>query len=98
MANQCGLLFKALSDPTRQKILELLAEREQCVSDIVEHFNMSQPSISHHLDMLKRAGVVNANKRGREVYYSLNRGCICDCCGPFFSRFGIAMNCTTESD
>ena len=65
-------VFKALNDPTRRKILELLQERDMTAGEIVEHFNISAPSISHHLDLLKQANLVFAEKEGQYIYYSLN--------------------------
>lgn len=64
--------FKALNDPTRRKILELLQERDMTAGEIVEQFNISGPSISHHLDLLKQAQLVTAEKEGQYIYYSLN--------------------------
>ena len=65
-------LFKALNDPTRRSILELLKERDMTAGQIAERFDMSWPSISHHLDLLKKAGLVTAQKEGQFVCYSLN--------------------------
>jgi DNA-binding transcriptional ArsR family regulator len=65
-------IFKALNDPTRREILEMLHERDMTAGEIAEGFDMSFPSISHHLDLLKRAGLVNSEKEGQYVYYSLN--------------------------
>ena len=65
-------VFKALNDPTRRQILELLQERDMTAGEIVERFQISGPSISHHLDLLKQAKLVNAEKEGQYVYYSLN--------------------------
>lgn len=65
-------VFKALNDPTRRKILELLQERDMTAGEIVEQFNISGPSISHHLDLLKQAQLVTAEKEGQYIYYSLN--------------------------
>ena len=64
--------FKALNDPTRREILELLQQRDMTAGEIVEHFDLTGPSISHHLDLLKQAGLVNAEKQGQFVLYSLN--------------------------
>jgi ArsR family transcriptional regulator len=64
--------FKALNDPTRRKILELLQERDMTAGEIVEQFTISGPSISHHLDLLKQAQLVTAQKEGQYIYYSLN--------------------------
>ncbi|MGK2864086.1 MAG: autorepressor SdpR family transcription factor [Chitinophagaceae bacterium] len=65
-------IFKALNDPTRRQILQLLQERDMTAGEIVERFNISGPSISHHLDLLKQAKLVIAEKEGQYVYYSLN--------------------------
>jgi len=65
-------VFKALNDPTRREILELLKEKEMTAGEIADQFNMSWPSISHHLDLLKQAKLVEAEKDGQYIYYSLN--------------------------
>ena len=65
-------IFKALGDPTRLKILDLLQERDMTAGEIADKFKMSWPSVSHHLDLLKRAGLVTSEKDGQYVYYSLN--------------------------
>lgn len=65
-------IFKALNDPTRREILQLLQERDMTAGEIVEKFKISGPSISHHLDLLKQANLVIAEKEGQYVYYSLN--------------------------
>ena len=65
-------VFKALNDPTRRQILELLRERDMTAGEIVDKFRISGPSISHHLDLLKQAGLVIAEKEGQFINYSLN--------------------------
>lgn len=65
-------LFKALNDPTRRAILELLKEQDMTAGDIADQFNISKPSISHHLDLLKQAGLVVAQKEGQFIYYAIN--------------------------
>jgi len=65
-------VFKALNDPTRREILQLLRQRDMTAGEIVEQFNISGPSISHHLDLLKQANLVQAVKEGQFIYYSLN--------------------------
>jgi len=67
-----NIIFKALNDPTRRQILQLLQERDMTAGEIVERFKISGPSISHHLDLLKQARLVIAEKDGQYVYYSLN--------------------------
>ncbi len=67
-----NILFRALNDPTRRKILEILRERDFTAGEIAQRFDMTKPSISHHLDLLKQAELVSADKRGQFIYYSLN--------------------------
>jgi ArsR family transcriptional regulator, arsenate/arsenite/antimonite-responsive transcriptional repressor len=67
-----NIVFKALNDPTRRKILELLQEKDMTAGEIAEKFDISFPSISHHLDLLKQAKLVIAEKEGQFVFYSLN--------------------------
>ena len=65
-------LFKALNDTTRRDILQLLKKRDLTAGEIADQFDISKPSISHHLDLLKQAGLVEAVKEGQYIYYSLN--------------------------
>lgn len=66
------LVFKALNDVTRRAILELLKDRDMTAGDIANQFNMTKPSISHHLDLLKQAGLVESIKEGQYIHYSIN--------------------------
>lgn len=65
-------LFKALNDPTRRAILELLREQPRTAGEIAEHFQFSKPTISHHLDLLRQADFVSSDKQGQFVIYTLN--------------------------
>jgi len=67
-----NILFKALNDTTRRSILEMLKERDMTAGEIADQFNISKPSISHHLDLLKQANLVIAVKEGQFIYYSIN--------------------------
>ncbi len=67
-----NILFKALNDATRREILEILKEKDLTAGEIADHFNISKPSISHHLDLLKQAGLLVAVKEGQFISYSLN--------------------------
>lgn len=67
-----NLAFKALSDPTRRKILDLLRDRDLTAGEIADHFQMTKPSISHHLSLLKQAELVWDERQGQHIYYSLN--------------------------
>ena len=64
---------KAIADETRQKIMSICCCSQITVSEIVEQLDISQPTVSHHLKILKYAGLVNAERRGKETYYSLNQ-------------------------
>lgn len=64
--------FKALADPTRRKILELLSKQDRNAGEIANYFNISKPSISHHLNILKNAGLVSDERQGQLIVYSLN--------------------------
>ena len=65
-------LFKALNDPTRREILEMLKQGDMTAGEIADRFNMTKPSISHHLDLLKQAGLVINIRNGQFINYSLN--------------------------
>ncbi len=71
-------VFKALNDETRRKIVELLKEKELNAGEISKEFAISKPSISHHLDLLRRAGLISSEKRGQYIYYSLNTSIVED--------------------
>lgn len=71
-------VFKALNDPIRREILNLLREKDLTAGEIAAHFDISAPSISHHLDKLKQAGLVTAIKKGQFIHYSLNTSIIED--------------------
>jgi DNA-binding transcriptional ArsR family regulator len=66
-----GDVWKALADPTRRKILELLKKQDMNAGDIAAEFNMTKPSISNHLNILKQADLVDSQKIGQNVVYSL---------------------------
>lgn len=65
-------VFKALSDKTRRKILELLKEEDRTAGEIAEYFNITKASISHHLSILKQANLISDEREGQFIYYSLN--------------------------
>lgn len=65
-------VFKALNDPVRREILKMLRKRDMTAGDIGAKFDMTAPSISHHLDKLKRAGLVTTVKQGQYILYSIN--------------------------
>lgn len=65
-------LFKAFSDPTRREIMDLLKQKDQTPSEILEKIEVSQPTLSHHLDILKRANLITGEREGQFIKYSLN--------------------------
>ncbi|HEB29683.1 MAG TPA: ArsR family transcriptional regulator [Spirochaetes bacterium] len=67
-------LLNALNDQTRQKIIMIFqTQKEYCVNDIAKQFNLSRPTISHHLNLMKRSKILLARKEGKEIYYSFNK-------------------------
>ncbi|MFI3237706.1 MAG: autorepressor SdpR family transcription factor [Lachnospiraceae bacterium] len=64
--------MRALSDPTRREILNLLRQNVLTAGEIVERFDISNASISHHLSILKQAGLILDDKRGKYIYYEIN--------------------------
>lgn len=71
-------VFKALNDPARREILKMLREKDMTAGEIAARFDMTAPSISHHLDKLKTAGLVTTVKQGQYIHYSLNTTIIDD--------------------
>lgn len=69
-------VFKALNDPARREILKLLQKQDMTAGDIAAKFDMTAPSVSHHLDKLKRAGLVTTVKQGQFIRYSSNTSII----------------------
>jgi ArsR family transcriptional regulator len=65
-------IFKALNDSTRREIMELLKSKDLSAGEIADHFNISKPSISYHLDILKRADLITFEKKGQFIIYSVN--------------------------
>lgn len=65
-------VMKALSDPKRVKIVDMLSCGELCACDILEHFDFTQPTLSHHINVLVNAGLVTVEKKGTWHHYSLN--------------------------
>jgi ArsR family transcriptional regulator, arsenate/arsenite/antimonite-responsive transcriptional repressor len=74
-AETLSAVFKALSDPTRVRILNMLvnADESVCVCDFTPHLGLSQPTVSFHLAKLRKAGLIDREQRGTWAYYSLNR-------------------------
>jgi DNA-binding transcriptional ArsR family regulator len=88
MRAKCVQFCRALADETRQEILNLLQDQgELCVADIVSMFDVAQPTISHHLKVLKSIDLVTSRKEGKKTYYAANQGIVSTCCGTLMVRF-----------
>ena len=81
-------VFKAISDPTRRKILRLLNGGEMTAGQISEHFDISAPSMSHHFGVLKNADLVNVRRAGQQLYYSINTSVFEDVMTVLLELFG----------
>lgn len=75
--------FKALADPTRRRILELLETDDLTAGELAAHFDISKPTLSHHLATLKAAGLVTDERHGQNIVYSLNTTVMQDPIGWF---------------
>ncbi len=64
--------FKALADPARRQILQLLRQGEQTAGDLAQHFNMTKPTMSHHFSVLADADLITRRREGQTIWYSLN--------------------------
>ena len=82
---------KAMADETRQRILGLLQGDEMSVGELKEHFPVTQPTISHHLALLRRANLVVARHDGRQTFYRANPACVVECCQEILSRFNPSL-------
>lgn len=65
-------IFKALNDPIRRDILNLLKKKDMNAGEIADHFDIGKPTVSHHLDLLRQAGLVTSEKQGQFINYSIN--------------------------
>ena len=81
------LFAKAIADDTRQKIMSVCCCCELSVNEIVEKVGFSQPTISHHLAILREAGLVDVREEGKQTFYTLNQERIAVCCGQIMLKF-----------
>lgn len=88
------IFAKALADETRQEIMSLCCCKWLSVSEIVAALNVSQPTVSHHLGILREAGLVNSRREGKQVFYSLNQKQIADACCQVAVDFAPELNLT----
>lgn len=85
--NDVSLAFKALSDPIRRDILKKLRKRSMTPSELAIHFPISKPSLSHHLTILKNANLIDDERQGQKIYYSINLTVFYDVMNQFLSHF-----------
>ena len=81
------LFAKAIADETRQKIMNLVCCKSLSVTEIVEKLDVSQPTVSHHLAILREAGLVDVREEGKQTFYSLNQQRVAVCCGQLMIKF-----------
>ncbi len=81
------LFAKAIADETRQKIMGECCCRWLSVNEIVEKVNVSQPTVSHHLAILREAGLVGVREEGKQTFYTLNQERVAYCCGQLMIKF-----------
>ena len=84
-----GDVFKALSDPTRRKILELLNDQSLNAGEIADYFQITKPSISHHLTILKKSGLIIDEIQGQNIVYSLDMTVFQDVMSWFMSFMNV---------
>jgi ArsR family transcriptional regulator, arsenate/arsenite/antimonite-responsive transcriptional repressor len=81
------LFSKAIADETRQKIMNILCCEWMSVNEVVARLDVSQPTVSHHLAILREAGLVDMREEGKQTFYTLNQENISFCCGQLMIRF-----------
>lgn len=84
-------VFKALSDPTRRRVLELLRKGPASAGTLADHFEFSKPTMSAHFTVLKAAGLVEADKQGKQVIYRLKMSVLEDALLGFAKTFGLSL-------
>lgn len=87
MAIDSVTFAKAMADETRQQIMSMLCCGWLCVSDIVEKTGVTQPTVSHHLSILRETDLVNTRRAGKQVFYTLNQDAVAFCCGNLMQNF-----------
>jgi ArsR family transcriptional regulator len=89
------LFAKALADETRQKIMGLCCCEWLSVNEIVEQTSVTQPTVSHHLAVLREAGLVDVRAEGKQTFYTLNQDRVVECCGQLMLKFAPEEEATT---
>lgn len=89
-----GNVFKALADPTRRKVLQLLQRRPMTAGELADHFDVSKPTMSAHFAVLIAAGLVDADKNGRTITYRLKMSVLEEALLKFAQGFGLEITYT----
>lgn len=90
-------VFKALSDPTRRRVLQLLRERPMTAGEIAAHFPVSKATMSAHFAVLREADLIDADKQGKSITYRLRLSVLEDALLAFAESFGIGVERATEA-
>src|SRR5688572_8187280 len=91
-------VFKALADPTRREVLQLLRRRPMTAGELSDHFAVSKPTMSAHYAVLREAGLVDADKQGKTVVYRLKMSVLEDALLGFSQAFGIGLGAPGRAD
>ena len=90
-------VFKALSDPTRRRILELLRQHPMSAGELADHFDVSKPAMSAHFAVLREAGLIDSQKRGKSIIYELQMSVLEDALLGFAQAFGWKLQPGTRA-
>jgi DNA-binding transcriptional ArsR family regulator len=97
MSKASNLEFaRALADETRQKIMQFCCCEWRSVGEITEEMEVAQPTVSHHLAVLRAAGLVQVREEGRQTFYTLDQDRVAFCCGQIMHRFAPEEEATRE--
>lgn len=91
-------VFKALSDPSRRRVLELLRDKDMSAGELAQYFEYSRPTMSAHFSVLKEAGLVKAEKHGKHVIYRLQISVLEDALLGFAKFFGLSPDAQDTSN
>ena len=88
-----SVILKAMADPNRMKIIDLLSNGDLCACEVLEHFDFTQPTLSHHMKVLGKAGIVSVSKKSQWHYYGLNDAFVAE-----FMHFMTQLFSSDEKD
>ena len=91
-------VFKAISDPTRRKVLQLLRKRPMTAGELAEHFDVSKPTMSVHFKVLREADLIHAEKHGKSITYSLKMSVLEEALMGFAQAFNMEVRRDDEDE